>query len=51
VVTGIETSDDMEIVSGVKEGDLVVTGDRSGLKAGQQVTPKIVGLMEYRDKQ
>src|SRR5579863_8695751 len=51
VGTGIETPDDVEIVSGVKEGELVVTGDTSGLKAGQQVTPKIVGLMEYRDKQ
>ncbi len=50
VVTGIETSEDVEIVSGVKEGDLVVIGDRSGLKAGQQVAPKIVGVMEYRDK-
>ena len=51
VVTGIETSEDVEIVSGVKEGELVVTGDRSGLKAGQTVTPKIVGVMEYQGQQ
>jgi RND family efflux transporter MFP subunit len=51
VVTGIETPEDVEIVSGVKEGELVVTGDRSGLKTGQRVTPKIVGVMEYQDKQ
>jgi RND family efflux transporter MFP subunit len=51
VVTGMESPEDMEIVSGVREGDLVVTGDRSGLKAGQQVTPKVVGVMEYHDKQ
>jgi RND family efflux transporter MFP subunit len=51
VVTGIETPEDVEIVSGVKEGELVVTGDTSGLKAGQQVTPKIVSVMEYKDKQ
>ena len=50
VITGIETSEDVEIVSGVEDGDLVVTGDRSGLKAGQQVTPKIVDVMEYQDK-
>jgi RND family efflux transporter MFP subunit len=50
VVTGIETSEDEEIVSGVKEGELVVTGDRSGLKAGQQVTPKITDVMQYQDK-
>jgi RND family efflux transporter MFP subunit len=51
VVTGIETPDDVEIVSGVKEGELVVTGDTSGLKAGQQVAPKIVSVMQYQDKQ
>jgi RND family efflux transporter MFP subunit len=51
VVTGIETSEDVEIVSGVKEGELVVTGDRSGLKAGQTVIPKIVGVMEYQGQQ
>lgn len=50
VVTGMETSEDEEIVSGVKDGELVVTGDRSGLKAGQQVTPKITDLMQYQDK-
>ena len=50
VVTGIETSEDEEIVSGLKEGELVVTGDRSGLKAGQQVTPKITDVMQYQDK-
>jgi RND family efflux transporter MFP subunit len=51
VVTGIETSEDVEIVSGVKEGELVVTGDRSGLKPGQPVTPKIVSAMEYQGQQ
>jgi RND family efflux transporter MFP subunit len=50
VVTGIETAQDVEIVSGVNEGDLVITGDRSGLKAGQQVTPKIVSVMEYQEE-
>jgi RND family efflux transporter MFP subunit len=51
VVTGIETPEDAEIVSGVKEGDLVITGDTSALKAGQQVTPKVSSVMEYQDKQ
>jgi RND family efflux transporter MFP subunit len=51
VVTGVETAEDVEIVSGVKEGELVITGDRSGLKAGQQVTPKMVNVMEYQEKQ
>ena len=51
VVTGIETANDVEIVSGVKEGELVVTGDRSSLKAGQTVTPQIVSVMNYQEPQ
>ncbi len=44
VQVGIETSDSVEIKSGLQAGDLVVTGNRSQLKAGQQVTPKIVDM-------
>jgi RND family efflux transporter MFP subunit len=51
VTTGIETSDDIEILSGVKDGELVVVGDRSGLKAGQPVTPKPVDVTEYKEQQ
>lgn len=51
VTTGIETADDIEILSGVKDGELVVVGDRSGLRAGQPVTPKIVNVTEYKDEQ
>ena len=40
VTTGIETADSMEIRSGVKDGEMVVVGDRSGLKAGDTVVPK-----------
>jgi RND family efflux transporter MFP subunit len=51
VVPGIESPTDVEVLSGATEGELVVTGDRSGLKAGQAVTPKLVGVMEYQEKQ
>jgi len=51
VTTGIETANDVEILSGVNEGDMVVVGDRSGLKAGQQVSPKPVKATEYKDGQ
>jgi len=47
----IEIANDVEIVSGVKEGELVVTGDRSSLKAGQTVTPQIVSVMNYQEPQ
>ena len=35
VVLGIQTATDAEVLSGLKEGDLVVVSDRSSLKAGQ----------------
>ena len=44
VSLGIETSNLVEIRSGLKDGDLVVIGNREGLQAGQQVRPKIVTM-------
>jgi len=48
VALGIQTATDAEVISGLQEGDMVVVGDRSGLKAGQSVQPKVIGLMQYR---
>jgi len=42
VALGIRTPTDIEIESGVQEGDQVVTSDRSQLKIGQKVQPKVV---------
>jgi RND family efflux transporter MFP subunit len=42
VTLGIETTDTAEIVSGLAEGDLVVTGSRSLLQPGVAVAPKVV---------
>ncbi len=50
LTTGIETADDVEVLTGVKEGDMVIVGDRSGLKPGQTVTPKVVAVSEYKDQ-
>jgi RND family efflux transporter MFP subunit len=44
VEVGIETSDSVEIKSGLQAGDLVVVGSKSQLKPGQQVIPKIVEM-------
>ena len=44
VQLGLETSTRVEIRSGLKEGDLVVVGSRSGLQAGQEVKPKITAM-------
>jgi len=44
---GLETPEEVEVLSGLKEGDRVVVSDRSGLKAGAEVRPQIVKLLEY----
>jgi RND family efflux transporter MFP subunit len=42
---GIENAQRIEVRSGdLKEGDSVVVGSRSGLKAGAKVQPKVIGL-------
>jgi RND family efflux transporter MFP subunit len=51
VVLGIQTSTDAEVLSGLKEGDLVVVSDRSSLKAGESVQPKAVDVMQYRSSE
>jgi RND family efflux transporter MFP subunit len=42
IKTGIETPDQVEVVSGLQEGDLVVVGNRSQLQPGMVVQPKII---------
>jgi len=44
VTLGIQSATDAEVLSGLKEGELVVVGDRSSLKPGQQVEPKNIDL-------
>jgi RND family efflux transporter MFP subunit len=41
VTIGLETADRVAIASGLGEGDLVVVGNRSQLKAGTLVSPKV----------
>jgi len=48
IVTGIQTPTDAEVVSGLQEGDQVVVSDRSSLKAGEMVKPKMVDLIQYK---
>jgi len=47
VAPGLETPADVEVASGLNEGDVVVVSDRSGLKAGETVRPKQVQLIQY----
>jgi RND family efflux transporter MFP subunit len=43
---GLQSADSVEIRSGLAEGDLVVVGSRSGLKAGSTVSPVIAKSAE-----
>jgi RND family efflux transporter MFP subunit len=44
VTLGLETPDRFEVVSGLKEGELVLIGSRSQFSAGEKVTPKIMDV-------
>ena len=46
VTLGMRTPNEIEIESGVQEGDQVVTSDRSQLKVGQKVNPQIAEGIE-----
>jgi RND family efflux transporter MFP subunit len=45
VTLGLETPTKFEVLSGVKEGDLVVVGDASQVKPGEKVEPKLVSFL------
>jgi len=40
VKLGIQNATDVEVLAGLRQGDLVVTGNRSSLSAGEQVRPR-----------
>ncbi len=44
VSLGLETANKVEVLSGLKDGDLVVISGRSSLHAGQTVQPKVTTL-------
>ena len=46
VTLGLETSTRVEVVSGLKQGDLVVVGGRASLKGGDKVVPKLVDITQ-----
>ncbi len=48
VTLGIQTATDAEVLSGLKEGDLVVVSDRSGLKTGLAVRPQQADVVQYQ---
>jgi RND family efflux transporter MFP subunit len=48
ITLGLQTANDAEILSGLNEGDRVVVSDRSALKAGMQVKPQVVEVLQYQ---
>jgi RND family efflux transporter MFP subunit len=44
VSLGLETADAVEVLSGLREGDLVMIGSRASIEAGQHVRPKITNM-------
>ena len=50
VTLGIQTANDAEVLLGVEEGESIVVSDRSSLKAGQEVVPKMVQLSQGQEQ-
>jgi RND family efflux transporter MFP subunit len=51
VEVGMQTPNDIEIVSGLHQGDRVVVSDRSGLKTGMPVKPQVIEVEQYKATQ
>ena len=45
---GVQDANDAEVLNGLNEGDRVVVSDRSGLKAGMEVKPQNVDVVQYQ---
>ena len=50
VSLGLQTATDVEVSSGLTEGEAVIVSDRSGVKPGQEVRPQAVEVLEYQGK-
>ena len=51
VTLGIQTATAAEVLSGLEEGEMVIVSDHSGLKAGQEVRPKVIDLVDYQGQE
>ena len=49
VILGLQTAGDVEVVSGLSDGEQIVVSDRSGLKPGERVQPQVVQVMQYQE--
>lgn len=51
ITTGVETPQEIEVTSGLREGEMVAAGDRSRLRGGESVHPRVVQLLQYQGAQ
>jgi RND family efflux transporter MFP subunit len=51
VTLGAENPQETEVTSGLKAGEMVAAGDRSRLRAGETVHPKVIQLFHYDSTQ
>jgi len=47
--TGLESSDKVEVTSGLNEGDLVGVAGRASLQPGEEVKPKIITMAAVKE--
>jgi RND family efflux transporter MFP subunit len=47
VTTGLQTPNKVQIQGGLAEGDLVVIGNRNGLRPGQKATAKLIDAPKF----
>jgi RND family efflux transporter MFP subunit len=50
ITLGIQTENEAEVLSGLREGEQVVISDRSGLRPGENVRPKLTQAATYQSE-
>ena len=50
VQLGLETPDKFEVLAGVREGDLVIVGNRAQFQTGEKVEPKLLAAAQRDEK-
>ena len=50
VKLGIQTANRTEVVAGLRDGDLVVVGNRSQIQPGLQITPKQIEMAKVSEQ-
>jgi RND family efflux transporter MFP subunit len=50
ITLGIQTENEAEVLSGLKDGDSVIISDRSGLRPGETVQPKVTQVASYQNQ-